>query len=198
MATEVEARGRVSVPRRRFTLLDTMILVAATAAGYAVVQWSSPLIVGEPILDVLREMSSLGEIGTTVALLSLIAMPVIASWSLALIPLRLIGPRPRWRRLARQPGLVAALAVATTVGFLAMVWTVAAFVVGLGILSGFVELVIPMLPISLGLAVLVSWLTLIAGRRWRPEPSWVDRLGRALGISWILLAIASPLFLLFF
>ena len=30
-----------------------------------------------------------------------------------------------------------------------------------------------------------SWLTLSLNRRWRPEPTWLDRLGRALGLYWI-------------
>ena len=59
------------------------------------------------------------------------------------------------------------------------------------------ELVIFLPPPLFGLAVLASWVTLVAGRRWRPEPSWVDRLGRALGLLWVLLGLASPLLLLF-
>jgi hypothetical protein len=42
----------------------------------------------------------------------------------------------------------------------------------------------------MGLAVLVSWVTLLAGRRWRAEPSWVDRFGRAVGVYWILAGFA--------
>jgi hypothetical protein len=45
-----------------------------------------------------------------------------------------------------------------------------------------------------GWAVAVSWLTIALIGRWRPEPSWVDRAGRALGCIWILLGpIASLL-----
>jgi hypothetical protein len=36
-----------------------------------------------------------------------------------------------------------------------------------------------------GLAVLISWLILQLGGRWRSEASWVDRLGRAIGVAWI-------------
>jgi hypothetical protein len=36
-----------------------------------------------------------------------------------------------------------------------------------------------------GAAVLGSWAALALGRRWRAEPSWVDRLGRCLGLIWI-------------
>ena len=41
-----------------------------------------------------------------------------------------------------------------------------------------------------GFALLVSWMTLLIGRRWRPERQWIDRLGRAMGYIWILAALA--------
>ena len=40
-------------------------------------------------------------------------------------------------------------------------------------------------PIFVGQSVLVAWMTLIVSRRWRAEPSWVDRFGRAVGVYWI-------------
>ena len=36
-----------------------------------------------------------------------------------------------------------------------------------------------------GYAVGAVWLVLALSRRWRPEKSWIDRLGRALGVAWI-------------
>jgi hypothetical protein len=38
-----------------------------------------------------------------------------------------------------------------------------------------------------GYAVAAAWLTLAIGRRWRPEPTWVDRSGRAIGFFWLLM-----------
>jgi hypothetical protein len=37
------------------------------------------------------------------------------------------------------------------------------------------------------------WLTLIASGRWRVEPSWIDRFGRAIGFYWIVYILANPL-----
>ena len=34
-------------------------------------------------------------------------------------------------------------------------------------------------------AVAVAWILLAAGRRWRPEPHWLDRTGRVLGWFWV-------------
>ena len=35
------------------------------------------------------------------------------------------------------------------------------------------------------MAVGAAWLLLVVSGRWRAEPVWIDRLGRALGIFWI-------------
>jgi hypothetical protein len=39
----------------------------------------------------------------------------------------------------------------------------------------------------IGAAVLGAWSALAATRRWRAEPTWIDRAGRALGAFWIVL-----------
>ena len=44
-----------------------------------------------------------------------------------------------------------------------------------------------------GWAVAVSWCTFALTGRWRPEPSWVDRWGRVLGCTWIILAPLASL-----
>jgi hypothetical protein len=44
----------------------------------------------------------------------------------------------------------------------------------------------------IGMAVLTSWMTLIVGRRWRAEPTSVDRLGRAVGVFWIVAGVVVP------
>jgi hypothetical protein len=34
-------------------------------------------------------------------------------------------------------------------------------------------------------AVAGAWLALVLSGRWRPEPDWIDRAGRAFGVCWI-------------
>lgn len=41
-----------------------------------------------------------------------------------------------------------------------------------------------------GLAVMVSWMTLLIGRQCRSETTWLDRPGRAVGVCWIMAAFA--------
>ncbi len=41
-----------------------------------------------------------------------------------------------------------------------------------------------------GFAVLIAWTTLALSGCWRPEPSWIDRSGRVLGVVWITAFVA--------
>lgn len=50
------------------------------------------------------------------------------------------------------------------------------------------------MPRHAGLVVAGAWLTLRMAGAWRPEPTWVDRAGRALGLFWILAAFHFLLF----
>jgi len=45
------------------------------------------------------------------------------------------------------------------------------------------------MPRVAGLVVGGAWLALAMAGRWRPERSWVDRLGRAIGVFWIASAV---------
>ena len=42
-----------------------------------------------------------------------------------------------------------------------------------------------------------GWSVLIFDRRWRPEPSWIDRAGRCLGIYWLAAGVVIPFLRLF-
>jgi hypothetical protein len=111
-----------------------------------------------------------------------VVTPMVVAWGLGLFAIRLAGPRPTWRRLGRQPGMMAVCAT---------VLVLAAFGVVIGCImlvrrgafdaSMVVEGTLMLTPMFLGLAVAASWMTLLVGRRWRAERSWVDRAGRALG-----------------
>ncbi len=183
----------VATPRpktiRRFTLLDAMILVAATACGLAVdgaIQ-SSVTLADEDVFDSMIRLVGEGEFAELGAVALVFVLPVVASLNLSVIPLGLLKPRPRVRRLACRPGWMAACAVALVLAFELAVVLVLACGDFFGpdplpeMLLLFPALVVP--------AILGAWLTLALGRRWRPEPSWIDRLGRALAVCWLVLAV---------
>ena len=103
-----------ATPRRRFRLLDAMILVAATATGCAVLlavsrtekhspyDWCLELIGRDPGYDDIEKVMVLSEL----------TMPIVAAVSLALVPIRLSSPRPRRRSSlasrGSRPGALAA------------------------------------------------------------------------------------------
>lgn len=124
-------------------------------------------------------------------MLAILILPLVAMWTLALIPLRLLVPRPRFRRLACQPGMMASCASGVAIVFFGLQLVLAVMLAnrGLGLepLESMESVeIIPLVPIFVGLAVLASWMTMLVGQRWRHEPSWVDRLGRAMGVFWIM------------
>ena len=47
------------------------------------------------------------------------------------------------------------------------------------------------LPRTAGLAVVLAWLLLWQGGRWKNDSGWLDRLGRVLGACWIGLGLAN-------
>jgi hypothetical protein len=171
---------RPSVPSRRFTLLDGLILIAPMAAGLAMVQ---PFFRDRLFLyGSTPSPRWLGYAGVGMNL----ASRFVAMGMLGVLVVRLLPPRPRLRRLSRQPGAVAcaAGAAAMVVGGLVAV----AFIAfrdqssrSSGI-SGWA-----FFEARIGPAVMASWVALALSRRWRAEPSWVDRAGRILGAYWIAL-----------
>jgi hypothetical protein len=44
-----------------------------------------------------------------------------------------------------------------------------------------------------GATVAAVWLVLATSGRWRPEKSWIDRLGRGLGVTWIVISVLAAL-----
>lgn len=118
-------------------------------------------------------------------------------------------PRPRWRRLVRQPGLVAGMMAA-----LALVWRLLGFATlcirvwgdaglaawsprhfeGIGCFIGptpgwFLFDTDNFLNTAamIGVAVASSWSLMLISKQWRPERSWIDWAGRLLGWFWIVI-----------
>ena len=175
--------------RRRFSLLDAMALVATTAFGLGLVRGHfldlnarQPQILSTwlPMVAMFHRVTGFG--------------PLLAAWSLAMIGLHLIPPRPSFRRLARSPGFAASLAS------------------GLGIVLCFatngverlypwvrglpappIDYVVNAMPMTVAVAIASAWISIAAGGRWRRRrgPDWRERLALAVGWAWILLYTAQ-------
>jgi hypothetical protein len=183
---------------RPFGLVDAMIMVAAVAAGLWVnrINW----------LD-LNSLWYGGAYHGIQRLLSLV-MPHIAAATMALVAIRMRRPRPPLRRLLRAPGAVACT-VASAAIVLIVIWAVSATAAGRaimfsqavrrlpnnggrgsgGTLDPFEGRLFVVYGDQVGFAVAGAWLSLMLAGRWRPERTWLDRLGRAVGWSWLGLAV---------
>jgi len=160
---------------------------------------------GDPLYSSARRLLlTVIYVGTTLA----------APWGIALLILhRVRSPgSPSWR--ARRPGAVACLASTMMLGLVlasealrpsrnkphiligpsAEARVVASFPPH-DDSTGWRENIDPFLNTALrmprlaGFVVSGAWIALALARRWRPERSWVDRLGRAIGVFWIAAAL---------
>jgi hypothetical protein len=175
--------------RRPLTLRDLVILVANTALalGAARYAWTaaSELYANTPFQGA----------GTVYAISAFVAVQ-----SVGLVPLFLVNPRPRLRQLVRQPGAVVALTVAFTFAMIGLVESLVAiarciFPSPLGV-NRFQAVWILSLssPTLVGPCVTTSWALLLLIAGWRPQPNWLDRLGRVFGVSWMVLTVAFSIF----
>ena len=180
-----------AAPRRRFTLFDAGVLVAACAVGLALDRFIIQDF-GPPEVLVARWMS--GVISWVVLPLYGLALatPLLQAGTLALIPLGLRGRGGRRRRVLLRPGLMACGAATLAVAVELVGWGI----LGLLSLAGvplsmqwttgprFANVFFGGFP-PLGEATAAAWALLALSGRWRAERSWTDRAGRALGAYWI-------------
>jgi len=190
--------------RRSITLFDLVVLVAATAIGLSLVQLGWPRKVAGNWFFTWPVLPSTGGYPSKTWMLPIAEraapfLPCLGTWTAAFVVTRLRAPRPRRRRLLMQPGLVAAVAA------LSILTVECTLLIGSAWLDGrfnfmnplrintFVANAVVLLTHHAGWAVLVSWLTLLFIGRWHPEPSWIDRWGRLLGCTWIMVGPVASL-----
>jgi hypothetical protein len=173
---------------RKPTLADLMILVAATAAGLA---GSLALNPGWIVVD-----------WSSFEFQALKAMPLLTGWALALIAIRLRRPRPRTRRVFRQPGMVACCVVAFTVllgiiqvsfmeildKFRYLSFVNELFHGSFDLLEMFGYYTASSMGLfKCGFGIVASWIILALAGCWQPESGWIDRSGMLLGGCWIVI-----------
>jgi hypothetical protein len=180
---------------RQFGLSDLMILVAAAALGLGILRADGS---GTRLLEtakIFMEKRDSPWFHVTRVLLTrieMVAAPPLLMTTLAVLLMRFRNPRPRWRRLVRQPGFVAGLAMfpawpIVASGTLREVFSWRGGTLPVGWLAEWIPRLSRDSAPTVGLAVIVAWATLRLVGRWRAEPSAIDRLGRACGAAWITL-----------
>jgi len=186
-------------PTRRFGLSDAMIFLAATAAGLA---WGRTDLVATvnakviPTGFVLHNFTHTRPVEFADRLITFTrgATRLLACWTVAVFVARLRPPRPLRARLMRQPGMMAtatAIAYAVAVG---AGW-ILAFLVRARYKPAWSDYAGHAIdPHDTATAIMAAWLILALSGRWRPERTWIDRLGSLIGLAWIGLATAGNLF----
>jgi hypothetical protein len=177
---------------RRFTLLDAMIMIAATAIGMvgSISIWNSAFYEKNPYLEFsvsfLRDHRAvMSYVGHYSYVLSACAI----MWTMALSLLSLKRPRPPIWRLARQPGVIGCWAASMAFLFTGCIKFMNFYFHNI-ILYDWADYLLDLSFSEVSCAVLVSWVIAAVSKRWRPEPNWIDRIGRVLGLIWI---VARPL-----
>jgi hypothetical protein len=162
---------------RKLSLLDAMALIAATAAGLTIDRffWSDMHGWDGAVLKHFRDLTAAGII---------LSVPLAASWTVATLALQLRRPRYRLRRLLQRPGTAACCAatVALALGAGLVICTTR------GAPGSYASRLIMAygLPMMAGSAVAAVWThSMIVGAD-RPASDWNDRLGRLLGIYWVM------------
>jgi hypothetical protein len=165
---------------RRFSLLDAMILVAAVAVWLTLTRHFAT----KSNLVSIWDLSSRGWI----RILNYQIALLLCVLSLAIIALRLRSPRPSRRRLWSQPGFLACVAAVLGVFLQALEKGIGrhARLNWWGGRDGFLMAFLWVEWPYAGPAVAGAWLALAWSRRWRAEPSMIDRLGRLIGICWLI------------
>jgi hypothetical protein len=180
---------------RDFQLLDAMILIAATAVGFAVTKLYDER-TGYHLISPAPDDHNELDVSTYLSWGLRLMTPTVGMWTLAFAVLRLRYPRPRFRRLFRQPGMAGCATVLIVppvfVGWkiLGMMLRAEGEFVGQGIgywLPGTCEESL----FWVGSSVVAVWVNLALSRRCVSEPSWIDRMGRMLACFWIIAPILA-------
>jgi hypothetical protein len=166
-------------------LFDAVILIAATAGGFALLR---------PALENLKDLGAnvtgdrgLAGIASSLFYGLLYAPPLLMAWSIATLAISLRQPRPPLRMLARSPGFVMNIAVVVA---LLLVFADSLMPTATNP-SGYMHILTLDVPSAVRNSVIGSIVSLAFFRSFWPRPVWTDRLGWALGLFWVVIALLS-------
>jgi hypothetical protein len=186
-----------ALPTRKFTLLDAMILLAATAIAIA---WSREMMSGVVIFRPIprsslsfREPEIWGQLLKRFPLSTWFqlgvrgAVPFLATWTVTILGLSLRQPRQQFGEVTRQPG-VAASCVGTMAMAIDASWFTAHYLASPDSWDG-LSILTTVNSADVSFAVAGAWLMLASLGLWQAERGWLDRSGRFLGMAWIGVAV---------
>jgi hypothetical protein len=170
-------------PSRRFAVVDGMILVAASAVGFALAGlWGRELTTQLPTFFLGATSTAARSRFAGGAMAALV--PATFAW----LVLRRRPPRLHLRRMSRRPGSVACGVAASMLVAHAACLPLSMRTMG-GLTSPFL-VAAWYWPESIAAGVLASWALLLVTGRWQAGTDWVDRFGMLIGACWIALPLA--------
>jgi len=172
--------------RRRFTLLDCAILIAATGVGLALLR---VCLDGFPYRSPARSPQAALQIRMTWIVTAVSVF--LCCWTIALLALGLWPPRAPFRRLARQPGFVASADATVGIAAHLTVWTIELTLGHIVFDARNVSRIVGGFEIYASPMVAGAWLSFLLSGRWKPVATWVDWAGRVIGSAWIALLLVS-------
>ncbi len=165
--------------RHRATLLDLLVLIAATALGLALVRISIRGFAARP------PSRTATQTVRSITMAETYASCLLAPWSLVLLALSLWRPKISFRRMARGPGFMACAAATAGVALYLAVCSTQVAMGRLSLEPATISRITASFATYAPLMVAGAWLSVVLGSRWRAETSWVGWAGRGLGIGWI-------------
>jgi hypothetical protein len=167
-------------PKRYFTLVDGLILIAATAGGLALLR---------PALHDLKFLGGWDWTETAMSLFYslLYAPPLLIAWSVGTLALSVRQPRPALRILARSPGFVVnnAVVVGSLLAFFDYLTQTRVNP------PSYMHVLTLDVPFAVRNSVIGSMVSLALFRRLWPAPVWTDWLGWSMGLLWVVTALLS-------
>lgn len=171
--------------KRRLTLSDFIILVAAIAVGFALVRPALSYLEANPV----KLMGGAADYAIFYSLLY--GTPVLIACSLALVALSLRHPRPSMHRLIRSPGFVVNAAAILGLLVITLHYVGQTLIDPSRAAGTYMHVLSTGLPGEVGYFVIGSLLPLALSGHWRPRPSWTDRVCWLVGILWVIIALLS-------
>jgi hypothetical protein len=162
---------------RRFSIIDAMILVGATALGLSVVRsWAGPVYFTPGT-------SFSGKLTASMVVLTSVCL----YWSIAILVISLRHPRAPLKLLCRQPGQAACLAVVLASLFILInnLPVVLHFRRSTRFFSSATDLLLAASTTThqLAASIVVAWTVLVLSGNWSAVSGWIDRLGRTVGTT---------------
>ena len=163
---------------RPFTLGDSMILIVALALGLAIARPGIGMTANAFRTVPQSHFRTLAGAVQVGRVLNIVMLTFLFFLLPAFLILRLKRPRPPFRLMMGQPGFAGCAAVVALVVIAVPLSLLAPSGLGQLFIESAAKVLLPA-------AVPLAWVYLIATRRWDPEPSWIDRMGRVLGALWM-------------